>query len=257
MKEDLNISSKLSSQQIFEQLKNENLLIGNPKEIIKKVNTFYHVPDNELSEINNEYVDIIGHFDYTMNNQTLLGSSKIEVSEKDLDTLLDELINDSNVDDINLIKFDETHTSIFELETPIKLELIEKYQETDYTEEEILKHINSDHKKSGNILQKTVKVFELYESSRLYFKDDAKDLSNVIINKLITFIDIIINFDGILEMSDTFLKYTFDELCKYMSPKDIMERVDIVNIEDSDYIKIIKTHIPNSYNNLIFLTLSS
>ena len=208
MKEELDMSSKLSSQQIFEHLKNDNGLSGNPKEIIKKVNTFYHIPDNELSEINNEYVDIIGHFDYTMDNQKLLGSSKIDVSEKDLDTLLDELINDSSVDDINLIKFDENHTSIFELETPIKLELIEKYQENDYTEEEIFKHINSDHKKNGNILQKTVKVFELYESNRLYFKDDAKDLSNVIINKLITFIDIIIDFDGVLEMSDTFLKYS-------------------------------------------------
>lgn len=247
MKEELDMSSKLSSQQIFEHLKNDNGLSGNPKEIIKKVNTFYHIPDNELSEINNEYVDIIGHFDYTMDNQKLLGSSKIDVSEKDLDTLLDELINDSSVDDINLIKFDENHTSIFELETPIKLELIEKYQENDYTEEEIFKHINSDHKKNGNILQKTVKVFELYESNRLYFKDDAKDLSNVIINKLITFIDIIIDFDGVLEMSDTFLKYAFDELCKYMTPKDIIERIDIVNIEDSDYVKIIKTHIPNSY----------
>ena len=44
-------------------------------------------------------------------------------------------------------------------------------------------------------------------------------ISNRKINQYESFQHIIIDFDRIENMSDPFLKYTFDELCKYLNPK--------------------------------------
>lgn len=236
MKEEL--ESSMSSQKIFEHLKANDQVSGNPFEIIKKINTFYKGEANEYSDINDEYLNLVSHFDYTFEK------ADVKVSDDELDKLMDDLINSDQ--DINDIKFDEEHSNIFELEEPLTLELIEKYQE-DYSPEFIKENINNSDKKIGSCIQRTISVYDIYESSNLYFRDEAQELSNIIIHKLLSFWDIIIDFDRIENMSDPFLKYTFDELCKYLNPKQIMERVTIVNISDEYFVNISKIHIPNSY----------
>lgn len=239
MKEEIE-SSIMSSQKIFEHLKATDQVSGNPFEIIKKINTFYKGEENEYSNINDEYLNLVSHFDYTFEK------SEVKVSEDELDKLMDDLINSDQ--DINEITFDEEHSNIFEIEEPLTLDLIEKYQE-DYPPEFIKEHISNPEKKIGSCIQRTISVYDIYESTNLYFRDEAQELSNIIIHKLLSYWDIIIDFDRIQNISDPFLKYTFDELCKYLNPKQIMERVNIVNISDEYFVNISKVHIPNSYKN--------
>ena len=231
-------SSTMSSQKIFEHLKANDQVSGNPFDIIKKINTFYKGETNEYSDLNDEYLNLVSHFDYTFDK------TDVKVSADELDKLMDDLINSDQ--DINDIVFDEEHSNIFEIEEPLTLELVEKYQE-DYSPEFIRENINNSDKKIGSFIQRTISVYDIYESSNLYFRDEAQELSNIIIHKLLSFWEIIIDYDRINNMSDPFLKYTFDELCRYLNPKQIMERVSIVNISDEYYVNISKIHIPNSF----------
>ena len=49
-------SSTMSSQKIFEHLKANDQVSGNPFDIIKKINTFYKGETNEYSDLNDEYL---------------------------------------------------------------------------------------------------------------------------------------------------------------------------------------------------------
>ena len=133
-------SSPMSSQQIFEHLKANDQVSGNPFEIIKKINTFYKGDSNEYSDINDEYLNLVSHFDYT------LEKSDVKVSEEELDKLMNDLINSDQ--DINDIVFDADHQNIFEIEEPLTLDLIEKYQE-DVSPEFIRDNISGPDKKIG------------------------------------------------------------------------------------------------------------
>ena len=231
-------SSPMSSQQIFEHLKSIDQVSGNPFEIIQRINTFDKGETNEYSDINDEYLNLVSHFDYTFEKVD------IKVSEDELDKLMNDLINSDQ--DINDIKFDSDHQNIFEIEEPINLDTIEKYQE-DITPEYIHSKISDSDKKNGSNIQRTISVYDLYETSSLYFKDEAQELANIIIHKLLSYWEVIIDFDRIENLSDSFLKYSFHELCRYLTPKQILERVQIVNISDEEYVKIIRVHLPNSF----------
>lgn len=243
MRVEIEQPSSKSSQVIYETLLNsDSFSSGNPYDIMRSI-TEYGI--NQSDNLINQSEDIDPSED-TLTD--LLGNldsftEKLSTDPKTLDSLLDELLDQN---DINQITFDSDHENIFELENTPTIDIMEAFKE-DLTDEEIIKGLKGTDKKIGSNLQKTIKVYELYNSKTLLFKDEAQELSDLLIHKLISYWEIIIDFNTITDISDSFLRGVFDEICKYLSPTEIMEKITLINIKDELDIKVFKEIIPNAF----------
>ena len=249
------LNAKLSSQAIYETLMNSGELKSlNPYDIVNQISefSFNSEIDSETDEFNllsgemvpemmgNVSEELLKSLDTFSDN--ISNISSVFDKTKNLDDLLDDLLEN---DDINSIVFDSDHETIYEQEVPINIETIENYKEA-ITDEEIIAGLNNPNKKIGSSLQYSINVFELYQSGVLIFKDEAIDLAELIINKLISFEKIIIDFDKIIEITEAFLRGAFDIITKFWTVNEILQNIDIINIDDELYIALIKDIIPNA-----------
>ena len=201
------LNAKLSSQAIYETLMNSGGFESmNPYDIVSQISefNFNHEINSESDELNilskddtpemngnisNELLKSLDNFSDNLSNiNSVFGKAK------NLDTLLDELLEQE--DDINSIVFDAEHETIYEQEVPLNIDIIESYKEA-ITDDDIRAGLNNSNKKIGSSLQRCINVFELYQSNSLIFRDEAIDLAELIINKLIAYQNIIIDFDKI------------------------------------------------------------
>ena len=58
--------------------------------------------------------------------------------------------------------------------------------------------------------------------------------------------DIILDFEDIV-CTEVFLRSGIGQLCKYLSPNEIIERIDFINIHSKNYSDLLKEILPNSY----------
>ena len=273
----------LSSQEIYEKLLNEDgFQNSNPSEIMKTITDYNYkfqeaqadiTPEEffeKLGEVSNyentndgsseeslEFlninfneeeteINVIESLDLLANNLFQPKNSKTNFIE--LDNLLDQMLNKE--EEINQITFDNEHQNIFELDQTPSLELIDLYKEDDFTDEEIISYLigeDSDKRRVGSSLQRTIKVFDLYQSGNLLFKDEASDLSEVIIRKLISYKAIILDFSKVENVTEFFLRGAFEGITKFLTPEDLMSQMDIINISEELYIDIRRDIIPNCY----------
>ena len=237
MKEANDALSNLSSQSIYETLlNNDEFESMNPFDIVQKISEFNQ---NEM-EFNSQ--DILTN-ELFVNLDSF--TEKLSVDAKKLDSLLDELLDSEN--EIDNIKFDSDHENIYELDKTPTIEILDSFLVENLSDEEINKNLKSDQKKIGSNLQRTIKVFDLYNSNSLLFKDEATELSDLIINKLSIFWEIIIDFSKVNNISDSFLRGTFEEISKFFTPNELIKKIDIINIDDELSIKIFKDIIPNAF----------
>lgn len=264
---------KISSQEIYEKLLNEDKFeSANPSEIIKTISDynykfqetngicpeqffeqFENIPNEEhtsldtLNYLNSKFddieeIDVLESLDTLANNLFQPKNSKLNFTE--LDNLLDQMINKE--EEINSINFDSEHQNVYELEITPNINLLDLYKEEDLTDEEIIEGLNKE-RRIGSSLQRTIKVYDLYKSSNLLFKDEAEDLSELIIRKLLSYKNIILDFEKIENINELFLRGTFEGITKFLTPEDLMEQIDIINISDKIYIDIRNIIIPNCY----------
>ena len=179
----------------------------------------------------------------TIIDKNLSNINSVFGKAKNLDTLLDELLEQE--DDINSIVFDAEHETIYEQEVPLNIDIIESYKEA-ITDDDIRVGLNNSNKKIGSSLQRCINVFELYQSNSLIFRHEAIDLAELIINKLIAYQNIIIDFDKIETITEAFLRGAFDILTKFWTVNDILQNIEIINIDDEIYVSLIKDIIPNA-----------
>lgn len=244
--------SELTPQKILEFLNsNENEFIGNPYEIVKRINNFNRPSMNPLSSVNDEIMDLVGSYDFI----DQYSNSKYEKDDVDyegpnLNDVLDSILEKDN--DIFSIVFNTDQENIYEIENPT-VEKMDIYREDFKIEEvDIPYKIKDKNKKNGSIRQKTINVGEFYGYNKLVFKGDAEDLFLALRGKLLIYWDIILNFEGVIT-SEVFLKHSVGELCKWLTPKEIIERVDIVNINDSIYSNFINDILPNTFKHFVNL----
>ena len=272
MKRGIMENIQISSQEIYEKLLNEDKLkSANPYEINRAISDYQYkfqeeqdniIPEdffkelNEVSEnetfleelmVNNyndseEEIEVLDSLDNLANN--LFGQKKINFIE--LDNLLDQMLNKE--EEINLINFDSEHKNIYELDNTPDLTLLDLYKEEDLTDEEIINGLNNfDSRKIGSSLQRTINVYNLYNSDTLLYKDEAQDLADLIIKKLLSFKLIIIDFNKIKNINEMFLRGAFDGITKYLSPEEINQQIEIINIDDKIFNNIQAEIIPNCH----------
>ena len=263
MNEALNVNAlsnsniqKISSQNIYEDMLNSNEMESlNPFDIIQKINdlnqqfAIENGGEDILEEGNIDNLDLLNSLDMIADkigaNDPKTGTNQFNtIGIRSLDSILDELLDTEN--DINSIKFDSDHSNVYELEDTVNIEILEDFKE-ELTYEQIKAGLNSEQKIIGSNTQKTIKVFNLYQTTDLLFLDDSEELSDLIIHKLISFWDIIIDFSKIKNISDSFLRGTFDNICKFYTPKELMQKIDIINIDEDIYQNIFKNIIPNAF----------
>jgi len=250
------LNAKLSSQAIYETLMNSGGFESmNPYDIVNQISEFnfnhelnsesdelYILPKDDTPEmdgnVSDELLKSLDNFSDNISNIT-----SVFGKTKNLDTLLDELLEQE--DDINSIVFDAEHENIYEQEVPLNIDIIESYKEA-ITDEDIRIGLNNPNKKIGSSLQRSIVVFELYQSNALVFRDEAIDLAELIINKLIAYQNIIIDFDKIETVTEAFLRGAFDIITKFWSLNDILQNIEIINIDDEIYVSLIKDIIPNA-----------
>lgn len=242
--------SELTPQKILEFMNtNESFFVGNPYEIVKKINNFNRTTNNPLSAINDEIMDLVGSGDYIdpFNNSNY---NETVYDGPNLNDVLDEIIEKNN--DIFSIEFNSDQENIYEIENPT-VEKIDLYKDSiDIKEEDIPFQIKNKNKKNGSIKQKTITVVEFYGQNQLVFKDDAEDLFVALRGKLLTYWNVIVNFDS-AQVSEVFLRYSIGRLCKWLTPKEILERVEIVNIDDNLYLNFVNEILPNSFKHFVNL----
>lgn len=237
--------SNLSPQEILSKLNSENLT-GNPYTIMKSINNYNAPKLSSFSELNDGLLEIVGSYDYlTKDERNSLGDTKsIDDKKLNIHEILDEIINQE--DEINSIKFNEDQENIYEVED-LDYKLLDDYINKDVIlEKDIPEKIRDQNKKMGSTKQKTIDVYKLYGSKQLLFKDEAEDLFILARNKLLIYWEIIIDFEGI-EVSDTFLKFSIGNLCQWLTPNEIIQRVTLANMEDEVYINLMKNILQNSY----------
>ena len=271
----------LSSQEIYEKLLLEDKFNNaNPSEIVKTISDYQYKfqedtekslgfdPDEffkNLEEVSGFTDELVNHDQIFENLNKTEEEAEINVLESidnisnmlfskdrklnftELDNLLDDLLNKE--EDINLINFSKDESNIFEVEY-VNPTLIDIYKDDELSEEEIIEKLLGSKKterKIGSSLQRTIKVFEVYQTNNLIFKDEALELSELIIRKLISFKTIILDFSKIENITELFLRGTFEGITKYLTPEDIMEQIDIINISNETYVKINSDIIPNCY----------
>lgn len=249
-------NAKLSSQAIYETLMNSGGFESmNPYDIVNQISefSFNYEMNSETDELNILPKEDTPEMDGTISDEllksldnfsnNLSNINSVFGKTKNLDTLLDELLEQE--DDINSIVFDAEHETIYEQEVPLNIDIIESYKEA-ITDEDIRLGLNNPNKKIGSSLQRSILVYELYQSSSLVFRDEAIDLAELIVNKLIAYEKIIIDFDKIEIINEAFLRGAFDIIAKFWSPNEILQNIDIINIEDEIYLNLIKDIIPNA-----------
>ena len=271
----------LSSQEIYEKLLNEDKFPNSsPAEIVKSISDYQYKfqedierasgidpetffkdleisskwsePDENLENLENllnndseEEIKVLEGLDNLSNFLFSKESKKLKFIE--LDNLLDDLINKE--EDINLITFNSEENNIYEIEHPTS-NLIDMYKEEELTDEEIIEKLTgnrSNERKIGSSLQRTIKVYDIYQNGNLIFKDEASELSDLIIRKLISFKTIILDFSKISNISELFMRGTFEGITKFLTPEDLIIQIDIINISDENYLKIRSEIIPNCY----------
>ena len=218
----------LSSQEIYEKLLLEDKFNNaNPSEIVKTISDYQYKfqedtekslgfdPDEffkNLEEVSGFTDELVNHDQIFENLNKTEEEAEINVLESidnisnmlfskdrklnftELDNLLDDLLNKE--EDINLINFSKDESNIFEVEY-VNPTLIDIYKDDELSEEEIIEKLLGSKKterKIGSSLQRTIKVFEVYQTNNLIFKDEALELSELIIRKLISFKTIILDF---------------------------------------------------------------
>ena len=249
------LNKKLSSQAIYETLMNNDDIISmNPYHIVNQISEFSFSMDyqnendqdfvllgDSLPELDKNYSDELLK---TLDNFSDNNMNDALGKTKNLETILDELLMET--EDINSIIFDGDHASIYEQEIPLKIEIFDDYKES-ISDEDIKLGLDNPNKKIGSSMQYSIMVYELYQINDLVFKDEAGDLGELIVNKLIHFEKIVIDFDKINNISEAFLRGSFDLITKFWNPDKIFKHVDIINIEDSLYVSLIREIIPNAH----------
>lgn len=240
----------LSPQEILNKLNQENSISGNPYHIMKAINNYNSPKITEFSELNNGLMEMVGSFDYLSRAERVSLEDNIETNIIDnnklnIHEILDEILSQDS--DINDITFNQDQENLFELEefNPAILDNLDNFNTV--LEQNIPEKIRNSDKKIGSVKQKTIEVYKLYDNRNLVFKDESEDLFLLARNKLMIYWDIIIDFEGVNEVSDTFLKYSIGELCQWLTPTEIMQRVTIANLDEDIYVNFLKTTLPNSY----------
>ena len=253
----------MSSQEIYEQLLNGSKFeSSNPYDIITLINDTQkqiEIDNSEedifvLGDLCDEDLETIQFQAEEYSQEELFNSLDLYASKfdktKSIEELLDQILDE---DDINAIAFNKDielkKTNLLDILdselTPSK-DVLEDYS-LDYTDEEIYEKIFSIEKKIGSSLQQTIKVYDFYNSSKLLFADEATELSDLIINKLLIYKKIIIDFDRIYDITDVFLREAFNRVCKFLSTTEFMEYIDIINIDDKVYVNLIKEIVPGLF----------
>ena len=251
-------SKTISSQVIYETLlNNSGFESSNPQDILNAITTY----QDRLKEQNTEddllILDDLKDEDIEINlnedlqtdliNDLDLYANRINKT-KNIEDLLDQILNE---DEINAIAFnDEEEVKKINLINILNSELTPTKEsldqlDFDFTDEEIFEKLKNKDKKIGSSLQRTIKVYEIYQSNDLLFGDEAEDLSELIVNKLMIYHSIILDFDKIYNISEVFLRETFKKICKFLTQQEILEVIDIININDKTYVQIIKEIVPN------------
>lgn len=239
--------SNLSPQEILKHLNSENVS-GNPYNIMKAINNYNAPKLSPFSELNDGLIEAVGGYDYlTKDERNSLGDNSGDDSfntKLNIHEILDEIINQDN--DINCIEFNEDQENIFEVEE-LNHRILDDYINTEVVaEKDIPEKIRDKNKKIGSTKQKTINIYKVYGSRQLIFKDEAEELYLLLQNKLLIYWDVIIDFEDV-EVSETFLKFSIGNLCKWLTPTEILQRVTMANLEDEVYSNFVKNTLHNSY----------
>ena len=170
----------------------------------------------------------------------------IEIEEINLYSILDSLT--SNENELFDIEFNQDQENIFEVEELTKdhIENINIYDTNIVEEKDVPQKIRDQDKKKGSIKQKTISLKNIFQTGFLKFQDEGDELFFILKNKLLIYWDIILDFDDTL-CTEVFLRSSVGQLCRYLSPNEIIERIDFINIHEKNYSELLKEILPNAY----------
>lgn len=170
----------------------------------------------------------------------------IEVDDINLYKILDSLVSDDN--ELFDIEFNSDQENIFEVEELTKehIENINIFNTNIVEEKDVPQKIRDQEKKKGSVKQRTVNLKSIFQTGILKFQDEGDELFLVLKSKLLIYWDIILDFEDIV-CTEVFLRSGIGQLCKYLSPNEIIERIDFINIHSKNYSDLLKEILPNSY----------
>lgn len=238
----------LTPNEILIKLMNDNELESKtPIDILKGINNYYKPDQSALSKKNDELIDVMNNYNYLkQNNNELLDEIP---SDYELNKILDSIVEGNELEEI---LFSEDFNNIYELEqiNQNQLSVVDDF----VLEKDVQKVLKNTDKKIGSVKQRTINIYDLYINDSddkilyLLYEEDAEDLYKLLKNKLLIYWDCIINFDKVI-VNETFLRHSFCKMMQYITPNDLISRIDLVNIDESLERLLYKELLPNAFLN--------